>query len=227
MPAARLFRSSVVAPLDHRYVYAVVPPDTDKLATPVELPKQRTFVPEMLAASGLAGCVMVTVAVVEHPLASVTVTLYVPAARLDKSSLVDPFDQRYVYAVVPPDTDKLATPVELPKQRTFVPLILAASGFAGCVITTEAVVEQPLASVTVTLYVPAVRPVLSSVVTPPPQLNEYGAVPPDAVRLAAPVLLPKQRTLVPEMLAASGLAGCVITTEAVVEQPLASVTVTE
>jgi hypothetical protein len=55
-------------------VYAVVPPDTDKLAAPVVLPKQRTFVPEMLAASAAAGCVITTEAVVEHPLASVTVT---------------------------------------------------------------------------------------------------------------------------------------------------------
>ena len=84
-----------------------------------------------------------------------------------------------------------------------------------------------MASVTVTEYVPAARPVLSSVVTPLPQLNEYGAVPPVAVRLAAPVELPKQRTFVPDIDAASAAAGCVITTEAVVEQPLASVTVTE
>jgi hypothetical protein len=75
--------------------------------------------------------VITTEAVVEHPLASVTVTEYVPAARLFKSSVVAPFDQRYVYAVVPPDTDKLAAPVELPKQRTFVPDIEAARAAAG------------------------------------------------------------------------------------------------
>jgi hypothetical protein len=74
---------------------------------------------------------MVTDAVVEHPLASVTVTVYVPAARLFRSSVVAPFDQRYVYAVVPPDAVRLAAPVELPKQRTFVPDMLAASGLAG------------------------------------------------------------------------------------------------
>ena len=74
---------------------------------------------------------MVTDVVVEQLLASVTVTLYVPAAKLDKSSLVAPLDHRYVYAVVPPDTDKLAAPVELAKQRTFVPDMLAASAAAG------------------------------------------------------------------------------------------------
>jgi hypothetical protein len=75
--------------------------------------------------------VIITEAVVEQLLASVTVTEYVPAARLLRSSVVDPFDQRYVYAVVPPDTVRSAAPVELPKQRTFVPEMLAASAAAG------------------------------------------------------------------------------------------------
>jgi hypothetical protein len=78
-----------------------VPPDTDKLAAPVELPKQRTFVPDIEAASAAAGCVITTEAVVEQPLASVTVTEYVPAARLFRSSVVAPLDQRYVYGGVP------------------------------------------------------------------------------------------------------------------------------
>jgi hypothetical protein len=56
-----------------------------------------------------------------------------------------------VYAVVPPDTVKFAAPVELPKQRTFVPVMLAVSAAAGCVIVTLAVVVQLLASVMVTL----------------------------------------------------------------------------
>ena len=46
-------------------MYAVVPPDTDRLAAPVELPKQSTLVPDIEAASAAAGCVMVTVAVVK------------------------------------------------------------------------------------------------------------------------------------------------------------------
>ena len=55
----------------------------------------------------------------------------------------------------------------------------------------------------------------------------YGAVPPLAVKLAAPVELPKQRTFVPEILALKPEAGCVIVTLAVCVQPLASVIVTE
>ena len=61
-------------PFDHLYVYGAVPPVAVKLAAPVELPKQRTFVPVILAVSPEAGCVIVTLAVVEHPLASVIVT---------------------------------------------------------------------------------------------------------------------------------------------------------
>ena len=44
-------------------------------------------------------------------------------------------------------------------------------------------------------------------VTPEPQLYVNGAVPPEAVRLAAPVELPKQSTLVPDIEAANAAAG--------------------
>jgi hypothetical protein len=208
-------------------VYGAVPPVAVKLAAPVELPKQRTFVTVMLAVSAAAGCVIVTLAVVVQLLASVMVTLYVPAARFDKSSVVDPFDQLYVYGDVPPVTFKLAAPVELPKHNTLVGVVLALKPDAGCVITTEAVVVQLLASVMVTLYVPAARFDKSSVVDPFDQLYVYGDVPPVTFKLAAPVELPKHNTLVGVVLALKPDAGCVITTEAVVVHPFASVTVTE
>jgi hypothetical protein len=54
-----------------------------------------------------------------------------------------------VYGAVPPETVKSAAPVELPKHNTFVCDVLALSA-AGCVIVTEAVAVQALASVTVT-----------------------------------------------------------------------------
>jgi hypothetical protein len=103
-------------------------------------------------------------------LASVTVTLYVPAVNDDRSSVIAPFDQLYEYGAVPPDTVKLAAPVEFPKHNTFVPVMLAVSAEAGCVIVTLAVVVHPLASVTVTEYVPAVNDDRSSVITPFDQL---------------------------------------------------------
>jgi hypothetical protein len=208
-------------------VYGAVPPDAVKSAVPVALPKHNTLTPVMLAASAAAGCVITTEAVVEHPLASVTVTLYVPATRPVLSSVVTPLPQLNEYGAVPPVAVRLAAPVELPKQRTFVPEMLAASAAAGCVMTTEAVVEQLLASVTVTEYVPAVKFARSSVVAPFDHRYVYAVVPPDTDKLAAPVELAKQRTFVPLILAARAAAGCVITTEVDVEHPLASVTVTE
>lgn len=44
------------------------------------------------AVTAEAGCVIVALAVAVHPFASVTVTLYVPAGRPLRSSVVAPFD---------------------------------------------------------------------------------------------------------------------------------------
>ena len=55
-------------------MYGDVPPLTVKLAAPVALPKHNTLVGVVLALKPEAGCVIVTLAVVEHPFASVTVT---------------------------------------------------------------------------------------------------------------------------------------------------------
>ena len=56
----------------------------------------------------------------------------------------------------------------------------------------------------------------------------YGAVPPVAVKLTAPVELPKHNTFVCDVIDADkAAAGSVIVTEAVVVHKLASVTVTE
>ena len=57
---------------------------------------------------------MVTEAVAVHECASVTVTVYVPAARLLIAAVVELFDQLYVYPEVPPDPDAVAAPVLLP-----------------------------------------------------------------------------------------------------------------
>ena len=57
----------------------------------------------MDAVSAAAGCVMVAVAVVVHPLASVTVTIYVPAASPDSCSCCLHWGvfHEYVYPEVP------------------------------------------------------------------------------------------------------------------------------
>ena len=138
-------------------------------------------------------------AVAVQLLASVTVTVYVPAARPVRFSVVAPFDHRYVSAPVPPATVKLIAPVEPPLQLTLVEeAMLALRAVAGCVIVCEAVAVQLLASVTVTLYVPAPRPVRFSVAAPFDHRYVSAPVPPVTVRLIAPVEPPLQLTLVKE-----------------------------
>ena len=97
-------------------------------------------------------------------------------------------------------------PLDPALQDTAVTDVLAAST-VGSVMVTVLVSEQPLLSVTVTVYVPAARPVLSSVVTPLPQLYVYGAVPPVTVRSTEPVAFPKQATFICVVLVASGALG--------------------
>lgn len=71
-----------------------MPPVTDKLIDPVEFPQQRTFVLlEMDVERGVLGWDMLTEVVAVQLLASVTVTLYVPAITLLRSWLVAPLLQ--------------------------------------------------------------------------------------------------------------------------------------
>ena len=88
----------------HVYVYGDVPPDTLTVALPLCSPKQRALLLLLMLAFSNAGCVMVTIAVSAQPLASVTVAIYVPAARLLAEAVVcaGVVFQLYVYGVVPP-----------------------------------------------------------------------------------------------------------------------------
>lgn len=72
---------------------------------------------------------------------------------------------------------------------------------------------------------PAINPVLSSVVIPPPQLNVYVPVPPVGVIFIAPVLAPKHTTFVLVFVDETAV-GCVIVLVNVLVQTLASVTKT-
>jgi hypothetical protein len=77
----------------------------------------------------------------------------------------DPPLRLYSYGEVPPDPATVTLPVELPKQRTFVcELMVPDIPVAGCVIDTLADVAQLFASVIVTVYDPADRPVAVAVV---------------------------------------------------------------
>ena len=62
---------------------------------------------------------IVAKAVAVQPLLSVTVTVYAPATRLFIVAVVALFDQRYVYAIVPPEAVTVALPLLPPLQLTF------------------------------------------------------------------------------------------------------------
>ena len=92
----------------------------------------------------------------------------------------------------------MALPVLLPKQFTFAcPLMALVSSAAGWVMVTSSVEMQPLASVMVHVQVPAGRLVAVASVCGGTVFQEkpYGAVPPLALTVALPVLVPKQFTL--------------------------------
>ena len=95
-------------------------------------------------------------------------------------------------------------------------------------ITTVATAVQPFASVAVTLYVPAAKPVAIAAVWPLFHRYVIMPVPPVPAAVAEPFAPPKQLTFVEAlMLTDTAEAGSEIITVAVSVQPLASVTVTE
>ena len=98
----------------------------------------------------------------EQPLASITVTVYDPAADTVIDCVVAPVDHRF------PVTDDDVSVTVLPVQtREPAPLIVGVAT-AGLAVTTNAadVAEQPLASVTFTVYEPAAETVIDCVVAP-------------------------------------------------------------
>ena len=171
-----------------------MPPLTVKSILPVAFPKHNTFTFVVAKVSGFCGCVIVTLVVAVQPLASVTNTLYVPATRFCGSCNVEVFDQEYVYGAVPPAGVKLMLPVLFPKHNTLTWVVDKESGAWGSVIVALIVAVQLLASVTVTLYVPATKLLMSCVVAPLLQTYVYNGVPPVGVKLILPVLFPKHST---------------------------------
>ena len=90
MPAVNAVAEEPLPPEGaHEYVYGAVPPEATTAAVPVLPPKQSTGVEEVVAVSWV-GSVTVVIAVVVQPLASVTVAVYVPAARAVAEEPVPP-----------------------------------------------------------------------------------------------------------------------------------------
>lgn len=199
----------------------VVPPFTDK--STVVWPSQAivTATDKPIA----DGCDTDLVCVFVQPLASVTVTVYIPAVRLTMSSVVAPFDHWKLKAGVPPVTLMLIEPLLPPLQETGSEVEVMFNA-GGCEMVALIDLVQPLESVTVTVYVPAVRFVKSSEVAPLDHRKANPGVPPVTVRLIAPLLPPLQDTFVTDTL--KRISGELTTVaHSVAVQPLLSVTVTQ
>jgi predicted RNA methylase len=225
-PAVKLLIVEVVAPVFQRYEYPAVPFDANEVAEPVEAPLHKTFVVEGIDTANKVGCVIVAVVDVVHPLASVAVTVYVPAVRLLLVAVVDPVFQRYEYPPVPLDATEVAEPVEAPLHNTLVVEGIEIVSGVGCVIVAVVDVVHPFASVAVTVYVPAVRLLIVEVADPVFQRYEYPAVPFDATEVAEPVEAPLHKTFIVDGIDTVNKPGCVIVAFVDVVHPLASVTVT-
>ena len=156
------------------------------------------------------------------------VTVYVLAANPVAVAVVCPFDHTKPTEPVPPVELAVAAPVALPKQSTSVGApTLTLSAAAGSDIVTDAIDVHPFASVPVTVYVLAARPVAVAVVCPFDHTKPTAPVPPVEFAVAAPVALLKQSTSVgAPTLTLRAAAGSDIVTVELVSQAFASVTVT-
>jgi hypothetical protein len=127
-----------------------VPPVDVAVAEPVEPPLHATLVCDDIEAATTVGCVIALEAVCVHPLASVTVTVYVPTARPVAVALVLALFQVYVYGETPPDGTAVNVPLASPLHVTVTLVKVGITIAVGCVIVTLAVDVQPFASVAVT-----------------------------------------------------------------------------
>ena len=158
--------------------------------------------------------VKVKASVAVQSLASVTVTLYVPAIPVLMLCPNEPVDHSYCANPAP-----ALKVVELPTQILALPdIVTEVAGF--CVTTTEVLPVQPPASVTVTLYVPVPLAVMLCVVAKVDQL--YCANPPPASNI---VLSPAQLLRSPPITGFKELLRLTVT-DALPVQPAAFVTVT-
>jgi len=97
-----------------------------------------------------AGSEMLVDPLNSQELASVTVKVYVPAAKFVGLLVVLLLLHKYVYGAVPPEAPRVAVPSLFPKQTAFVVATVDVSA-VGSPTTPVAVAVQPLLSVTVTL----------------------------------------------------------------------------
>ncbi|MBL0238322.1 MAG: hypothetical protein IPQ02_17455 [Saprospiraceae bacterium] len=180
------------------------------------------MLPPVIVTTGFGSTVNVRLAVPVHPFASVTVTLYVPAALTLILCVVAVVDHKYVNGAVP--TLAFAVNVLLVPAHILVSPVIVTTGFGSTVNVRLAVPVHPFASVTVTLYVPAVLTLILCVVAVVDHKYVNGAVP--TLGLAVNVLLVPAHILLPPVIVTTGFGSTVNVRLAVPVHPFASVTVT-
>jgi len=153
VPAARPLTDAPVAPLLHENDLLPEPPDADTVMLPLLIPWHEILfaIPVIVIADG---AVIVNACDFVQALASVAVTVYVPAARFDMVAPVEPLLHINVLLPVPP--------VALAVIDPFVPALhdglveVAVTAIAeGAVTVALCSFAQPCALVTVTEKVPA------------------------------------------------------------------------
>ena len=123
----------MVAPVDQRL------PVSDDDVSVIDLPGQNELGPEMAGVAGPAAALTVYgTEVAWQPFASVTLTVYVPAAVTTIACVVAPVDQRF-----PLGADELSV-IDPPGQMEIGPVIDGAGG-AGLIVTgiSEETTESP------------------------------------------------------------------------------------
>ena len=147
-----------------------------------------------------------------------------PAASPLSVDVFPPVDHAYEYPGVPSCAMTFADPSLLPLHKASVELVDAVSS-AGSVMSEFEKAVQPLASVTVTEYNPAVSPASVAPLPPEDQEYVYPGVPSIAVAVADPSLPPLHETSADDTETVSS-TGSLITAEALDVHPFASVTTT-
>jgi hypothetical protein len=99
-----------------------------------------------------------------HPFASDTVTPYVPAERFTSDCVVAPLLQIKLYGNAPPSGVTVAVPFVAPHVVAVEAAVAVGPGVSIMIDEPDAV--HPVASVTVTMYVPATKPLMDDVVAP-------------------------------------------------------------
>lgn len=147
VPAPTLLMDVVVAVVVHTYVNGAVPLATVDVTLPFVCPQVALVGVNVNVGGGKLTIVDDCVAV--HPTLSVTVTIYVLAARLLMFCVVAALLQLYVYPGVPPDGDDVIDPLLRPHVASVG--VKVTVGGVVVVNVVDAVAVHPIASVIVTL----------------------------------------------------------------------------